>query len=57
MTFMRYGKNFQRHRKLYQEYLSRKKVGGYAEFQVTQARQLAVRLAKGNEDREHILER
>lgn len=54
---MHYGKDFQRHRKLFQEYLSRKKVGGYTELQIAQARQLAVSLAKGNEDREHILEK
>lgn len=57
IAFMNHGKEFQRQRKLFQEYFGRNKVGGYAELQVAQARQLAVRLAKGAEDREHILER
>lgn len=57
LTFKNYGKGFQKHRKLFQEYFSRKKVGGYSELQVAAARQLAVSLAKGEEDREHILER
>lgn len=54
---MHYGKDFQNHRRLFQEYLSRKKVDSYTEIQVAQARQLAVSLAKGKEDREHLLER
>lgn len=57
LAFMHYGKRFQKHRKLFQDYFSKKKVGGYTELQVAQARQLAISLAKGNEDREHILER
>lgn len=57
LPFMNYGKDFQKHRKLFQEFFSRKKVAEYTELQIAQARWLAVSLAKGEEDREHLLGR
>jgi cytochrome P450 len=57
MPFLRYGKKFQKHRQLFQEYFSRSKVAGYAEMQVVQARQLALSLAGGKEDKESLLKK
>ncbi|KAF9440474.1 cytochrome P450 [Macrolepiota fuliginosa MF-IS2] len=55
MTFLRYGKAFQKQRRLFQEYLSRNKVEKYQGLQTTQARRLALSLARCKDKREDIL--
>jgi hypothetical protein len=57
MTFLPYGKQFQKQRQLYQEYLGRTKVEGYINLQVAHARRLALSLAQGVEEREYVLEK
>jgi hypothetical protein len=57
VAFMPYGKKFQKHRRLFQEYLSRTKVSDFSDIQTAQARQLALNFAQGNQDREHILQK
>jgi hypothetical protein len=55
--FVPYGRKFQKHRRLFQDYFSRSKVLNYADIQTAQARQLALSFAQGSQDREHILQK
>ncbi|KAF9443660.1 cytochrome P450 [Macrolepiota fuliginosa MF-IS2] len=55
LGLLHYGKAFQQQRRLFKEYFSQKKVEEYKDLQATQARRLALNLARGKENREDIL--
>ncbi|KAF9446806.1 cytochrome P450 [Macrolepiota fuliginosa MF-IS2] len=55
LAFQHYGKAFQKQRRLFKEYFNQRKAEEYKDLQTTQARQLALNLARGKEDREDVL--
>ncbi|KAJ3574043.1 hypothetical protein NP233_g2018 [Leucocoprinus birnbaumii] len=57
VTFMHYGKRFQKHRRLMQQYFSRQKVVQYRPQQLREAHRLALNLLDHPDEREAMLRR
>ncbi|KAJ3570930.1 hypothetical protein NP233_g4088 [Leucocoprinus birnbaumii] len=57
MTFIPYGRQFQKQRQMYHEYLNKTKVNEYPDLQVDHARQLALNLTKGDENVDLVLQK
>ncbi len=57
LTFVGYGKTFQKHRRLLQQSFSRQKVEQYSHIQLREARRLAINLLEHPDDREAMLRR
>ncbi|KAG5653174.1 hypothetical protein H0H81_001891 [Sphagnurus paluster] len=57
LGFLPYGKDFQRHRRIFQEYFSKNATNNYQSIQLREARLLAQNLAAGPSDLDYVLNR
>jgi len=57
LAFISYGETFRKHRRLYEQYLSRQSIAQYRSIQLRETRRLALNLLDNPDERETMIRR